>query len=371
MVGDARTFLRYNKEEIFKALIQAEGHLRNMRPGAQSQDLSCVVKHLADAEAHADEAISHAAELGDDELSRRFMELRDRIRELRRMIMERPPAMEEAIRRVRELRRLYEAFNPEFDVSKCRVCGVEVMARHGELQAIEEETAHRILEHLSRKYNVPKPKLRFLDQCPRPEPATFGMYTNQGDEHEILLCRGGASVHILLHEFGHYLARLKGIHMSEEGVEAFALKEVSRHRDEKLLYAPHPAVNRMAWATTGIIVGGQHVAKGIERGLRELDRALGRAAAPVLRRPSTWITALGGVALVLIPRFVRVGGTTDLFLTTLGGHLTTQLWDIAEEAMAGAAAGAAVGGFVAAAPITVTTPPTTAPTTAPTREQVF
>jgi hypothetical protein len=371
MVGDPRFFLKYNKEEIFKNLIQAEGHLRNMRPGLQSQDLSCVVKHLADAEAHADEAISHAAELGDDEASRKFMELRDMLREFRRRIQEEPPSMQEAIRQIRKLRAYYESFNPEFDISKCKVCGIEeIIKGHNELQAIEEEMADRILEHLSRKYNVPKPKLRLLDHCPSREPVTFGLYKNEGEDHEIFLCRGGLSMHVLLHEFGHYLGRLKGSPMSEEEAEAFALKEMAHHRNEKLLYTRHHSTNSMAWATTGIIVGGQHVAKGLERSFKEVDRMAGRATSPPLQRPSTWINALGGIALVLIPRFVRVGERLDLFLTALGGHLTTQLWDVVEEAMAtgggGGGGAAAAAAFVPATPV-ATTPPAAAAVT----EQVF
>jgi len=91
------------------------------------------------------------------------------------------------------------------------------------------------------------------------------------------------------------------------------------------------------WKEVGLIVGGQHIAKGIERGLVELDRALGKEGAPVHERPSTWINTVGGVALVLLPRFVRMPEEADFVLTALGGHMTTKVWDYVEEAMAPAA----------------------------------
>ena len=96
------------------------------------------------------------------------------------------------------------------------------------------------------------------------------------------------------------------------------------------------------WKEVGLIVGGQHIAKGIERGLIELDKAVGKEGAPVRERPSTWINVAGGVALVLIPRFVRLPEEGYFVLTALGGHMTTKAWDYVEEAMSPAAATYAV-----------------------------
>ncbi|MFN3330493.1 MAG: hypothetical protein ACK419_06170, partial [Pyrinomonadaceae bacterium] len=123
MVGDAKSFLLWNKDEIFKNLIAIEGHLRNVKPEFKSQDLSCLVKHAADIEQHADEAVSHAAELGMDDLSAKFRELRDRIRDYRRTLQQSNLPVEENIRRIREIRRFFESFNPEYDISKCKACG--------------------------------------------------------------------------------------------------------------------------------------------------------------------------------------------------------------------------------------------------------
>ncbi|KKM03626.1 hypothetical protein LCGC14_1772580, partial [marine sediment metagenome] len=55
-------YLSFNRDEIFKNLIAGEGHFRNFN--SQKEDsvgfLNCIVKHLADAEGHCDEAVSHA-----------------------------------------------------------------------------------------------------------------------------------------------------------------------------------------------------------------------------------------------------------------------------------------------------------------------
>jgi hypothetical protein len=122
MPGDAERFLRWNRDEIFKSLIAAEGHLRVFKPGLTPEDLTCVVKHLAEAESHADEAISHASQLGDDELARKFAELRDALKAFRTELQQRAPEPGEAIRRVRSLRGQFESFNPGYVVSTCKLC---------------------------------------------------------------------------------------------------------------------------------------------------------------------------------------------------------------------------------------------------------
>gem|GEM_PF-2594916 len=343
MVGDARAFLRFNKEEIFKDLLAVEGHLRNVKPGYKSQDLACIAKHLADAEGHADEAISHAAELGDDEASRKFRELRDRLRDLRRDLQESKISLEEAIRRVREVRRYFEGFNPEFDVSKCRACGEveEVLAKLKipltSLRDLEEEVAHKMLEHLASKYGVPKPEIRFIDECPT-EPVKFGLYSREGDKHVITLCRGGLSAHVLAHEFKHYLDSLAGRPLSEEEAESFAFEEANGNSRGKALYseARYKILGeRMAWREIGLIYGSQHLAKGVDRALGELDRFAGKATAAVQERPSTWVVAGLSIGLPLLLAFKKIKGPLDKLLAIVGGYLSTKIWDYIEEYMAG------------------------------------
>jgi hypothetical protein len=222
-----KLFLEYNREEILKNLLAVEGHLRNLDRGDRAGFTACIVKHLMDAEGHADEAISHAAVVEGSESSRRFRELRDRIRDYRRLVQMGVGDVEEAIRGVRAIRRYFESFNPQFDISRCAACGIpeamERPARPG-LREAEEEMAERVLEHLSAKYGVPKPKLRILERCPT-HPTDFGLYSGGPEGDEIVLCRGGASVHVLLHEFAHYLGRVRGRIVDEEEAERFAANE--------------------------------------------------------------------------------------------------------------------------------------------------
>ena len=246
MAGDAAAFLRWNKEELFKALLAAEGHLRAAGPG--TQDLSCVVKHLAEAESHADEAVSHAAELGDDLASSRFRGLRDAARDLRRAVQGGSVPLEEAIRRVRALRRALEEAAPEFDVSRCRACG-----------------------------------------------------------------EAAASLAALL-----------------EGLGGKALKSGGRHS---------AAGGSLAtWREVGVIYGACHLAKGLARGLDELDRYLGRSGAPPHERPSAWINVGLGVALPVVAAALKVKEPWSTLMVVAGAHLSTKLWDYVEEYVAAGAA---------------------------------
>jgi hypothetical protein len=227
--GDAKRFLTFNKDEIFKSLLAAEGHLRQLKPEFKGEDLSCLVKHLGEAESHADEAVSHTAELKLDVESGKFKELRDRLREFRRKLQSEQVKSEDAIREIRSIRGFFESFNPEYNVSSCKLCGdiEEVLAKLNipktTVPELETESVDKLLAHLAAKYNVPKPKVRWLEKCPT-RPESFGVYRSDGVNDEIVLCRGG-TVHVVLHEFGHYLARVQGKPSTEAEAEAFALNE--------------------------------------------------------------------------------------------------------------------------------------------------
>lgn len=118
-------YLRYNKDEVFKNLLAAEGHFRNVEENgvtAEKGFLACTVKHLADAESHLDEAISHSTIVGDS--PEKFKNVRDRVRVLRHDLQDGDLTASEGIRRVREARHEFESFNPEFDISKCKGCEI-------------------------------------------------------------------------------------------------------------------------------------------------------------------------------------------------------------------------------------------------------
>lgn len=181
-------YLNFNRDEIFKNLIASEGHFRNFTNLKEDEKgfLNCIVKHLADAEGHCDEAISHALIAENEETSRSFLELRDTIRDFRRYIQSSPITRDEGIKEIRKIRRCFEAFNPDYDVSKCETCGdpAEVMdeitkildnlkkkplavAAHepiaNEFLLMERELAEKLITKLSEKYGVEPPKIEILD----------------------------------------------------------------------------------------------------------------------------------------------------------------------------------------------------------------
>lgn len=139
-VGKEDYYLRFNKDEIFKNLIASEGHFRNVvekkEEATEAGFMNCIVKHLADAEGHADEAVSHSAVVQGAEASRQYQDLRDGIKDLRWKLQESVINPFDGIREVRRLRRMFESFNPDFDISKCKACEpVETLMK----KAIEQQ----------------------------------------------------------------------------------------------------------------------------------------------------------------------------------------------------------------------------------------
>ena len=141
--GKEAYFLRYNKDEIFKNLIGAEGHLRNaMQKKSEvfKGFLNCVVKHAGDAEGHSDEAVSHAAIVEGEEKSERFLELSDKIRTFRWKIQKNELTPYQAIKEIRQIRHDFEASNPEYDISKCKSCeSIEALMKKAAEQVHDEE----------------------------------------------------------------------------------------------------------------------------------------------------------------------------------------------------------------------------------------
>lgn len=147
--GKEAKFLQYNKDEIFKNLLGAEGHLRKVAENSlptgtilsvdpQPGFINCVVKHLADMEGNADEAVSHSAVVADEQTSSEFRGLRDDAETLRHRIQRSEINPFDAIKEVRKIRHRFEAFNPEYDVSKCKACEpVEALMK----KAIENQKA--------------------------------------------------------------------------------------------------------------------------------------------------------------------------------------------------------------------------------------
>jgi len=102
------------------------------------------------------------------------------------------------------------------------------------------------------------------------------------------------------------------------------------------------------WKTVGVNYGGQHIGKGLSRLIKEVDRYMGKEAAPVQERPSTWITVIASIGLPAAAIFLRLRDPWDKLAILTGGYLSTALWDIAEEAMAAASPAAPAAYFPAA-----------------------
>lgn len=125
--GKEKYYLRYNKDGIFKDLLATEEHFRNVQNNLgidREGSLNCCVKHLAVAEGHADEAISHSLMAVNEDTSQKFVGLRNNIRGLRHDLQGGKVTVEGGIKRTRGIRREFEGFNADYDISACAACEV-------------------------------------------------------------------------------------------------------------------------------------------------------------------------------------------------------------------------------------------------------
>lgn len=337
-------YLNFNRDEIFKNLIASEGHFRNFTNIKEDSSgfLNCIVKHLADAEGHCDEAISHALIAENEESSRSFLELRDTIRDFRRYVQSSPITREEGIREIRKVRRQFEVFNPGYDVSKCEACGdpaeimeditkiisdlknnSQVKAAHDndaeDFLAMEREMAEKVIAKLSEKYGVEPPELIISDECH--EPMT-GLYTGR-----IMVCKTGVNLHVLAHEWWHHFQKEKGMHMDEGEAEKFAV-ELFEAPTQKGLYSVHNHSHTdrrmtMPIKQVGIIYGLQQLGFAADYALKYADtlRPIGFLGQPI----SFWGDIIGTVGGVL--GALNLNEPYDLAAAVVGGYLSTNLWN--------------------------------------------
>jgi len=82
------------------------------------------------------------------------------------------------------------------------------------------------------------------------------------------------------------------------------------------------------------LYGAEFIAKGLERGFREIDKTVVLPLPSVLAEPSFWLNMILGFGLPL-GAFVskRVGDERLLLLTVWGAHHATTAVEYAEEAM--------------------------------------
>jgi len=338
-------YLIFNKDEIFKNLIASEGHFRNLTELKEDKAgfLNCIVKHLADAEGHCDEAISHALIAENEETSRRFLELRDEIRNFRKWIQSSPVNRDEGIREIRKIRRSFEGFNPDFDVSKCETCGdtTEVMeditkiirdlknnaqntvAHENEADdflVMERKMAENVIAKLSEKYGVTPPELVISDKCHEPN---AGLYS----ANQIMVCKTGVNLHVLAHEFWHHVQKEKGMHMDEGEAEKFAV-DLFKATHQKGLYSNHAhSHNERKMVKTikdvGIIYGLQHLGFAADTGLKYANTLMPQG---ILGQPlSLWGDVLGTILGIL--GALKLRAPYDLAAAVVGGYISTNLWN--------------------------------------------
>jgi hypothetical protein len=121
LIKKTKEFLSYNKDNIFKNLLQAEHHAKMLDGEVRGGHANCIVKHLAFAEGEAEEAINHA-QLVEPHKVEYFKALRDLVYFLRKQVMSGLVTSEDLNRKIWVLRKMFESFNEEYDTTKCTAC---------------------------------------------------------------------------------------------------------------------------------------------------------------------------------------------------------------------------------------------------------
>jgi hypothetical protein len=121
LIKKTREFLSYNKDNIFKNLLQAEHHAKMLDGEVRGGHANCIVKHLAFIEGEAEEAINHA-QLVEPKKVEYFKALRDLVYLLRKQVMSGLTTSDDLNRKIWALRKMFESFNEEYDTTKCTAC---------------------------------------------------------------------------------------------------------------------------------------------------------------------------------------------------------------------------------------------------------
>lgn len=311
-------FLTYNKDNIFKSFLQAEDHLRQLqnspeyKPGFQN----CIIKHLAFAEAEADEAVSHSLVTIGKEQSHQYASLRDNISLLRKKLMSNEINNDDAILGIRESRAMFEKINPDYDISKCQACGdmesVEKLSTSlNAIDNVENNMVSDIIRFLSEKYNVPAPKIEIVQECHDPEK---GLYTDK----TIRLCSGGASVHVATHEFAHYIQDLNGKNLDEAEAERFALDFIEKGLKPKTAnYNSSEHKMNQKLKDVAIIYGSVNLGYGVIQGAQMASATYPTFHIPLIVESA--LTALGVYALL------KLKGVPAEILGYMGAIASTDL----------------------------------------------
>lgn len=112
-------FLEYNKDNIFKNLIQCEDHLKNLSEPGFNQ---CALKHLLFTEGELEEAVTHSLIVAPEKHDN-YKALVSKVRHIRKEIQKGNADPKKTSMQVRNLRRDFEKFNRDFDTAECKACG--------------------------------------------------------------------------------------------------------------------------------------------------------------------------------------------------------------------------------------------------------
>ena len=115
-------FLEYNKDNIFKNLIQAEDHLKKLNEPGFNQ---CALKHLLFVEGELEEAVTHSLVVVPEKHDK-YKFLVSKVRKIRKEIQKGKADPKNTSMEVRNIRRDFEKFNKDFDTAECKACGDEI-----------------------------------------------------------------------------------------------------------------------------------------------------------------------------------------------------------------------------------------------------
>jgi len=343
--------LQWNQRMALSNLLIMEEHLSELEDYEVPHAWCCVKHYLLAADHHVREAIGHAERLGLDSTPyKRFY------RKLKELDVYPEPHI--TIPDVVELRTewRYIIGDPTL-TGECEICDTDITPevkavieqiidkmqekevetkpeehRHMDYHetfnpekylTMEKQLADELLEDLSKEHEVDKPELVISEDCHEPD---VGRYSNG----KIYMCKSGINLHVLGHEFKHHLQNSEGGHFWETEAESYS---VDLFKPKKTLYYEknHDGSKMMSLNDIAVIYGGQHIGQGLERLLEFLDTQYPEGLMGVKA------SLLGDVAGTVGGAYLamELDPPYDLLAALIGGHVSTDLWEQAEEMMGG------------------------------------
>lgn len=118
----------------------------------------------------------------------------------------------------------------------------EIHGLLGNLTELEEQHVEEMLDHLSRKHNIPKPKVVWVDSCNPLVPQAWHVATDlivtdgkksrklvNTEDDTLVFCRGQTGPYHVAHEFCHYRQRVEDGKTDEEYATKCGLDEIGNN----------------------------------------------------------------------------------------------------------------------------------------------